>query len=363
MSLADFKKNWIKNYLTKDEIDTLVESARMAAHLGNQPISHFAVGVAILTEEGKYYQGSNIESVAFSLSIHGEGSAVIKARSDRSNPQVPVKLKAAAVYASGQNFDSFVTSCGSCRQLLSQFSIFLPILCIHETGVVMYETVHEKLPLGYRNFDTSVYKEGNLNKYDKAILAAHEWILRDTNSKTRDQMKKLLREWKFDEILEISNSELPISDTGKIQGEFKAGKRNFNFTTVQKMVQGFNNSLLGNSNTGSVLVGADADTLSGQIAERIAATFLFKKVKVALTQGDEEALLKKAHEKKDSFTFYVSKKENEYLISIYYNGEPISKDMIEQIIKERDAVSKYDNLHSVYDYQTFKLIDSKDLWI
>ena len=59
--------------------DLLCQRAKTAREHAYCPYSHFAVGAALLCEDGKIYTGCNIESAAYSPSICAERTAFAKA--------------------------------------------------------------------------------------------------------------------------------------------------------------------------------------------------------------------------------------------------------------------------------------------
>ncbi len=60
----------------------LIDLARKARHGSYSPYSNFAVGAAILTENGKIYTGANVENASYGMSICAERSAALKAVND-----------------------------------------------------------------------------------------------------------------------------------------------------------------------------------------------------------------------------------------------------------------------------------------
>ncbi|HOE95170.1 MAG TPA: cytidine deaminase [Candidatus Sumerlaeota bacterium] len=95
------------------DLDRLFAAAREAAVAAYAPYSHFAVGAAVLDDQGRLFAGCNVENVSFGLTIcaerHAVGAAVLAGAR---------KLLAAAVYTP----TAVPTSpCGACRQVLAEF--------------------------------------------------------------------------------------------------------------------------------------------------------------------------------------------------------------------------------------------------
>src|SRR5699024_9091787 len=93
--------------------ETLIERAKKAQEKAHVPYSNFRVGAALLTEDGKIYEGCNIEVSSFSLTCCAERSAILKAVTEGEK-----QLRAIAEIG-----DSYrpVRSCVACRQVMSDF--------------------------------------------------------------------------------------------------------------------------------------------------------------------------------------------------------------------------------------------------
>jgi cytidine deaminase len=86
---------------------TLVKLARAARRHSYSPYSHFRVGAALLTDNGKVYSGCNIESSSYGLTICGERTAIFKAISEGQR-----KFKAIAI---ATDEDAFTEPCGASK--------------------------------------------------------------------------------------------------------------------------------------------------------------------------------------------------------------------------------------------------------
>ena len=89
------------------------ELARKAAEAKDKSLaaySNFRVGAALITEEGKIYQGANIESSSYSLTICAERTAVFQAILAGER-----KFQAIAI---ASDAEQFCPPCGACRQVL-----------------------------------------------------------------------------------------------------------------------------------------------------------------------------------------------------------------------------------------------------
>ena len=96
----------------------LIKEAINARNFAYSPYSNFAVGAALLTESGKIYKGCNIENASFTPTNCAERTAVFKAVSEGER-----NFKAIAVVGGKLNekVSEYITPCGVCRQVLSEF--------------------------------------------------------------------------------------------------------------------------------------------------------------------------------------------------------------------------------------------------
>lgn len=60
----------------------LVKAALEARAMAYVPYSHYAVGAALLTEEGEIYRGGNIENASYGATNCAERTAIFKAVSE-----------------------------------------------------------------------------------------------------------------------------------------------------------------------------------------------------------------------------------------------------------------------------------------
>ena len=101
--------------MTELEIQKLMDCAIKARENAYSPYSHFAVGAALLCEDGTLYEGCNIENASYGLTNCAERTAIFKAVSEGHT-----KFKALAVVA---DTEGHCSPCGACRQVISEFEI------------------------------------------------------------------------------------------------------------------------------------------------------------------------------------------------------------------------------------------------
>ena len=97
--------------------EKLVEQALEARNRSYAPYSHFMVGAALLTNDGKVYQGCNIENASFSPTVCAERTAFFKAISEGDREFV----KIAVVGSPEGEVDRYAAPCGVCRQVMTEF--------------------------------------------------------------------------------------------------------------------------------------------------------------------------------------------------------------------------------------------------
>ncbi len=102
----------------------LAEIAVKAKSKAYANYSDFHVGAALLTKDGKVYEGANIENSSYSLTICAERTAVFNAVL-----QGEKEFKAIAVAGDSE---SFTPPCGACRQVLLE-------LCGEDLDVVLVD--------------------------------------------------------------------------------------------------------------------------------------------------------------------------------------------------------------------------------
>ena len=141
---------WVKNMLTNETRQTLVQTALDAWHRAYAPYSEYAVGAALLTRSGKIFTGVNVENAVYPLTICAERGAVVKAVSEGETAFTAI----AVVTKNGG------TPCGSCRQVLAEFGLETIVLIANLDGVVLLETtVADLLPHAFSDADLNAARE------------------------------------------------------------------------------------------------------------------------------------------------------------------------------------------------------------
>ncbi|ADE69800.1 MULTISPECIES: cytidine deaminase [Priestia] len=119
----------------------LIDEAIAASKQAHVPYSHFHVGAALLTTDGKIYRGCNIENASYGLTNCAERTAIFKAVSEGDK-----QFSAIAVVG---DTDGPISPCGACRQVLAEFcDDHTQIILANLKGDFVITNINEILP-GY----------------------------------------------------------------------------------------------------------------------------------------------------------------------------------------------------------------------
>lgn len=134
--------------MTPLELVNLAIEARGHAYV---PYSGFAVGAALLTKEGKVYQGCNIENSAFGPTNCAERTAFFTAvyQGERD-------FEAIAIVGGreGKPVSDLCAPCGVCRQVMREFcKNNFKIYLSKGDGEVLTYTLSDLLPLSFSKDD------------------------------------------------------------------------------------------------------------------------------------------------------------------------------------------------------------------
>nr|CCC92695.1 unnamed protein product [Trypanosoma congolense IL3000] len=142
--------------LTEEE-KQLVRSAVDAHRRSYCPYSNFAVGAALLHEDGKITAGCNYENCVYKGTC-AEACAIVKANAEGYRTARAVAIYGRSVLEAGANTpgDTVVSPCGFCRQLLAETADisrntedFLIVLVTFDQKHVKLFKLAELLPLSF----------------------------------------------------------------------------------------------------------------------------------------------------------------------------------------------------------------------
>ena len=119
----------------------LIARARARAEYAYAPFSNFRVGAVVVAEDGRMFEGANVENSAFGSSMCAEATAIGSAASAGVR-----KIDTVAV--SCIDADEAGYPCGNCRQLMVEFGVER-LLVDGPDGIVEHD-FDEVLPHGFR---------------------------------------------------------------------------------------------------------------------------------------------------------------------------------------------------------------------
>ena len=126
----------------------LVMEALKARKQSYCPYSGFAVGAALLCEDGTVFHGCNIENAAYSATNCAERTAIFRAVSEGN-----MRFRAIAIVGGPKESEpeDFCPPCGVCRQVMTEFCDpeTFRIVLMNGAGEIREYLLKELLPLGF----------------------------------------------------------------------------------------------------------------------------------------------------------------------------------------------------------------------
>ena len=119
----------------------LINTAREAMKMAYVPYSRFPVGAALECEDGTVITGCNVENAAFGCTICAEQSAVCSAVSQGQR-----HFRRIAIVA---NSKTYCYPCGTCRQILMEFSPNIEVLSVRMDGRYVSYRLSSLLPQAF----------------------------------------------------------------------------------------------------------------------------------------------------------------------------------------------------------------------
>ncbi|TCL55706.1 cytidine deaminase [Kineothrix alysoides] len=107
----------------KETRETLIKEALEARKMAYVPYSHFMVGAALLTKEGRIYRGCNIENAAYGPTNCAERTAFFKAVSEGERAFAAIAIVGAPEGnpSAREEITGYAAPCGVCRQVMAEF--------------------------------------------------------------------------------------------------------------------------------------------------------------------------------------------------------------------------------------------------
>lgn len=128
--------------MSNAELIKLAIEARQKAYA---PYSHWKVGAALLTKDGKVYKGCNIENGGFSATNCAERTAIFKAVSEGE-----YDFEKIAIVGGDEKLGllDVCTPCGVCRQVMAEFCHpdEFKVICAKDENTYDEYTLREMIP-------------------------------------------------------------------------------------------------------------------------------------------------------------------------------------------------------------------------
>ena len=125
--------------------DVLLNLARQARENAYAPYSRFLVGAALVTRDGRYFSGCNVENASYGLCNCAERTALFSAVAAGCQPG-----DFAAIAVIGDTPEP-ISPCGACRQVMYELcNDATPVWLGNLAGAVKETTVQALLPGSFR---------------------------------------------------------------------------------------------------------------------------------------------------------------------------------------------------------------------
>lgn len=118
--------------------ERLMTEAQRARHRAYAPYSRFAVGAALLGASGRVFHGANVENASFGLTTCAERAAVFTAVSEGEREFTAIAVTAREGHGA--------PPCGSCRQVLQEFSPRMWVYWRDRRGRILRRRLRDLLP-------------------------------------------------------------------------------------------------------------------------------------------------------------------------------------------------------------------------
>jgi cytidine deaminase len=124
------------------QLQYLVTAARAARERAYAPYSKFAVGAAVLDDNGQVHSGCNVENAAYPQGLCAEAAAL-------ANLVLAGGRRVLAVVVAGEG-ERAITPCGGCRQRLREFAgDDVPVWSVDSQSVRERFTLGQLLPASF----------------------------------------------------------------------------------------------------------------------------------------------------------------------------------------------------------------------
>ena len=122
-------------------IEALINHAREAQAFSKSPYSKYAVGAALLTNNGDVIYGCNVESKAYPTTLCAERVAIFSAIAQGHDKFTEIAI----ITKDG------AAPCGACRQIISEYCGNISVHFANESGEFQTMMIDDLLPLAFRD--------------------------------------------------------------------------------------------------------------------------------------------------------------------------------------------------------------------
>ncbi|ORY99626.1 cytidine deaminase-like protein [Lobosporangium transversale] len=123
------------------QVEDLISQSLEARNNSYSPYSQFRVGAALLTMDGRVFQGCNVENASYGGAICAERTAFVKAVSEGYRRFVAIAVAC--------DYNRFITPCGICRQFMNEFGKKLEIFFVNDDRTYRQAVLEDLLPYAF----------------------------------------------------------------------------------------------------------------------------------------------------------------------------------------------------------------------
>ncbi len=128
----------------KFPVDSAIQRARALRSVAYAPYSRFSVGAVLIADDGRVFEGCNVENESFGLTMCAERVALGAA--------VTAGARAFSAVVIAVDGPHAVTPCGACRQVLAEFSPKMLCICVCDSEIQATFQLKDLLPEMPRSF-------------------------------------------------------------------------------------------------------------------------------------------------------------------------------------------------------------------
>lgn len=130
-----------------NQITTMINQAKAILSHSYSPYSNYQVAACLITENGNYFKGVNVENSVYGLTVCAETSAICQMIAAGETKIAEI------VVLNGEG--TLCPPCGSCRQFINEFSLKNTVvhLCNHQAIIKSYP-INELLPHAFKLSET-----------------------------------------------------------------------------------------------------------------------------------------------------------------------------------------------------------------